>query len=94
MALRYELVARLKRGLVGGVSAVAFSPDGAYIATAGMADEKVYIWRMADKKLLHTYKGSRAPVLSIEWLPGDNPTVLCGSQSGYIFELGFLSVRI
>ncbi|RPD70235.1 WD40 repeat-like protein, partial [Lentinus tigrinus ALCF2SS1-7] len=89
MSLRYEEVGRLQRGLLGGVSAVAFSPEGTYIATAGIEDPKVYIWRVADSKLLHTYTGSRYPFLSLEWLPGREDTVLCGSSDGYIAMLRF-----
>ena len=94
MSLRYEETGRLQRGLGGGVSAIAFSPDGTYIATAGMQDVKVYIWRVADNKLLHTYTGSHQPVLSLEWLPGSADTVLCGSKGGYISILRFSSVRV
>ncbi|TFK81045.1 WD40 repeat-like protein [Polyporus arcularius HHB13444] len=89
MSMRYEEVARLRRGLKGGVSAVAFSPNGTFLATAGMKDAKVYIWRVDDSKLLHTYVGGDRPVLSLEWIPGRNDRVLCGSNDGYIFELKF-----
>ncbi|KAI0711708.1 hypothetical protein C8Q76DRAFT_797979 [Earliella scabrosa] len=47
---RYEELAQLNRGLNGGVSTIAFSSDGTYIATAGMQDIKVYISRVVDKE--------------------------------------------
>ena len=93
MSLRYREIARLRRGLIGGVSAVAFSSDGTYIATAGTDDVKVYIWRVEDQKLLDTYTVSQGPILSLEWLPGRTDTLLCGSGGGYISELRFDSVR-
>ncbi len=44
--------------MVGGhtiaVSAVAFSPDGQYIASAGSFDGTVKIWRVADGQLVRT----------------------------------------
>lgn len=92
MSLRYVESGRLQRGLDGGVSAVAFSPDGTYIATAGMQDPKVYIWRVADNKLLHTYANSNSSFLSLEWLPGRTDTLLCGSKGGWISMLRFNSV--
>ena len=94
MSMRYEETARLRRGLDGGVSTLAFSPDGTYLATAGMQDARVYIWRVKDSMLLHTYAGGDRPVLSLEWLPGRTDTVLCGSNNGYISELRFDAVRL
>ena len=34
--LRYEILSRLSDGHTGGVAAVAFSPHGTYLATAGL----------------------------------------------------------
>ncbi|KAI0752999.1 WD40-repeat-containing domain protein [Daedaleopsis nitida] len=89
MALRYKECGQLQRGLDGGVSTLSFSPDGTYIAIAGIQDVKVYIWRVADNKLLHTYSGSEYLVLLLEWLPGCMNTILCGSKGGYISVLRF-----
>lgn len=89
MSLRYAESGQLQRGLLGGVSALAFSPDGTYIATAGIQDPKVYIWRVADNKLLHTYANSNASFLCVEWLPGRTDTLLCGSRGGWISILRF-----
>lgn len=86
MALRYEPVARLQCGLTGGVSAVAFDPDGTYITTAGMEDVKAYIWRVVDNKLLTTFLCTQGSILSLEWLQDQLGTLICGSQGGYIFE--------
>lgn len=93
MALRYERLGSLKRGLMGGVSVVSFSPDGTYIATAGLKDVKLYVWRVADQKLLHTYTGANGAWLSITWLLGRSNTLLCGSDTGHICELTFDTVR-
>ncbi|KAJ2991954.1 hypothetical protein NUW54_g8058 [Trametes sanguinea] len=86
MVLKYKEYARLKRGLDGGVSAVAFSPDATYIAVAGTFDNTVYLWRVAERKLVETYKGS-SPYLSMRWLPGRTDELLCGSRGGCVDHL-------
>ncbi|KAI0362978.1 WD40 repeat-like protein [Pilatotrama ljubarskyi] len=86
MVLRYEEYARLKRGLKGGVSAVAFSARGTFIAAGGTFDPTVYIWRVADRKLIQTYRGS-SPFLSLAWNQEREDRLLCGSQGGYIDRL-------
>ncbi|KAI9056718.1 hypothetical protein FKP32DRAFT_1585306 [Trametes sanguinea] len=86
MVLKYEEYARLKRGTKGGVASVAFSSKGSYIAVAGTFDCTVYIWRVSDQKLMHTYKGS-SPYLSLLWLPGSEDALLCGSQGGCLDHL-------
>ena len=92
MSLRYEEIARLRRGLVGGVAVVTFSSDGAFIAVSGIEDVKVYIWRVDDKKLLYTYSVTQSPILSLEWVPGRTDSLLCGTSGGYIAEVAFNSV--
>ncbi|OSC96423.1 WD40 repeat-like protein [Trametes coccinea BRFM310] len=86
MVLKYKEYAHLKRGLDGGVSAVAFSPDATYIAVVGTFDNTVYLWRVAERKLVETYKGS-SPYLSMRWLPGRTDELLCGSRGGCVDHL-------
>ncbi|EIW65129.1 uncharacterized protein TRAVEDRAFT_42513 [Trametes versicolor FP-101664 SS1] len=83
MVLIYGEYAQLRRGLDGGVSAVAFSSKGTYIAAAGTLDCTVYLWRIADRKLVKTFKGS-SPNLCMQWLPDQEDKLLCGNQSGCI----------
>ncbi|KAI8969517.1 WD40-repeat-containing domain protein [Trametes punicea] len=84
MALRYEEYARLERaGHVGGVSAIAFSPFGTYIATAGIDDCIVYIWHVDGHKLLHTLKFSSA-ILCFQWFPDSEHGLLFGTRGGLI----------
>ncbi|KAI0371020.1 WD40 repeat-like protein [Pilatotrama ljubarskyi] len=86
MPLRYEELGRLTRGHTGGVAAVAFSYRGTYIVTAGVQDCTVYVWRVADQKLLHTYTSSSA-ILSLAWYAESEDTFLCGTHGGSIASI-------
>lgn len=81
-ALRYKILARLSDGHTGGVAAVAFSPNGTHLATAGL-DSKVCIWTVSDQNLLHICRGS-VPALSLIWLQNQEDTLLCGTEDGAI----------
>ncbi|KAI0360943.1 WD40 repeat-like protein [Trametes cingulata] len=83
MTLRYSEHLRLGRGHVGGVAAIAFSYLGTYIATAGLNDCMLYLWRIADGKLLHTIKCSTA-ILCFEWLPNREDILLFGTRGGVV----------
>ena len=48
----YEL-----RGHHAKITALAYSPDGKTLASAGSADESVCIWNLADGSLLHVFEG-------------------------------------
>ncbi|OSD03005.1 WD40 repeat-like protein [Trametes coccinea BRFM310] len=81
MALRYEEFGGLQDG--HAVTAIAFSPQGSYIATAGVDDCTVCVWRVLDQKRLFTVKTSTA-VLSIHWLPQREDIFVIGHQGGVI----------
>jgi len=52
----------------GSVNAIAFSPDGRYMATAS-ADSTAMIWRDLGKALLVTLRGHKDWVRSVEFVP-------------------------
>jgi WD40 repeat protein len=74
-------VACLERTLTGHterVTAVAFSPDGASLATASV-DRSVRLWNVADGALLHPLEGHSLPVLSLAYSP-DGTLLASGSE--------------
>ncbi|KAI9069597.1 WD40 repeat-like protein [Trametes sanguinea] len=80
MVLRYEEAGRLVNGHDRGITSVAFSPGGSYLATAGL-DGKVCVWDVSATRLLYSFEGE-SPVLSIVWLPPADNLILGGFQDG------------
>ena len=78
-----------RQGHTGGVAALAFSPDGASVASAGL-DAKVCIWNITDGTLLHVFAGA-SPVLSLTWVK--DGVLLCGAEDGSISVISTSSVR-
>ncbi|KAI9057524.1 WD40 repeat-like protein [Trametes sanguinea] len=60
-----------------------FSYQGTYIATAGVNDCTVCVWRVRDLKRLCAVKTSKS-ILSIEWLPRREDAFVIGSQGGTV----------
>ena len=50
------------------VSAVAFRPDGLCVATASF-DHTVKVWDVAEGKVVQTFNGHQARVLTLAWSP-------------------------
>ena len=88
--LRYEWVDWLVGTHTSGISAVAFSPDGLYLATAGL-DSQVCVFRISDLQLHHTFAGSSA-VLSLEWMTTENTTLMFGTLDGMVCVLSLSPV--
>ncbi|MFQ5732625.1 MAG: WD40 repeat domain-containing protein, partial [Planctomycetaceae bacterium] len=59
----HELKLHTKR-----ILAIAFSPDGRFLATAGL-DRSVRIWEVATGKPVHTFVGHRGPVAALRYSP-------------------------
>ncbi|TFK80423.1 WD40 repeat-like protein [Polyporus arcularius HHB13444] len=84
MVLRYLESACLSRGHTGGITALAFSPAGKFLASAGL-EGKVCIWRADDFRLLHVVSRSGGiAVLSLAWLSPNEETLICGLKDGNI----------
>lgn len=62
------------------VSAVAFSPDGAMLATAG-ADGTIRFWEISSRRLLRSWEGKAERVLSLSFSP-DGTFLANGSADG------------
>ncbi len=66
----------------GAVSAVQFLPSGDKALSSG-DDAKVYLWDTQSKKLLHTFKGHNAKVVSLS-ISQDSKTAASSSWDGTI----------
>ncbi|OJT15121.1 Spindle pole body-associated protein sad1 [Trametes pubescens] len=82
MVLRYVQIHRLGRGRITGITAVAFSPNGKYLASAAL-DGRARIWDAEDGQLLHMFS-STVPMLSLTWSENGNDTIMCGLNDGTI----------
>ncbi|RPD81759.1 WD40 repeat-like protein [Lentinus tigrinus ALCF2SS1-7] len=87
MVLRYLETVRLSRGHSSGITALAFSLKGQFLASAGL-DGKVCIWRADDFRLLHVITRSEdIAVLSLAWLGPNEDTLICGLKDGNIVTI-------
>ncbi|KAL7279761.1 hypothetical protein ACG7TL_006168 [Trametes sanguinea] len=80
MVLRYEEIGKLSHGHDRGVTSVSFSPEGRYLATAGL-DGRICVWDVPATRLLYCFEGD-SPVLSLSWMPPTEGLILCGLHDG------------
>ena len=61
----------------GSILAVAFSPDGKFLAT-GDSNGEVRLWQVADAQPVLTFQGHTSWVFSVDWSP-DGQSIVSGS---------------
>ncbi|KAF1810105.1 putative chromosome segregation protein [Eremomyces bilateralis CBS 781.70] len=58
-------------GHTGNITALAWSPNGAFLATSG-ADRKLILWDALKQTVAHVYDDIPATILALKWHPGEN----------------------
>ncbi|KAI9699386.1 MAG: hypothetical protein M1836_002997 [Candelina mexicana] len=75
-------------GHLGDVTAVAWSPNGALVASAG-ADRKIFVWETKTQKVLARYEYPN--VIALAWHPTENILSFTNSDGELFIYANFLS---
>ena len=92
MSLQYQDYLRLANGHTRGITKVAFSPNGVFIATAGL-DGRVCVWNAQTGELGYVFSGT-TEVLSLIWAPPRDDIMICGLADGTLACLNIGDVCI
>lgn len=69
------------------VTTEGFSPDGRLLV-AGTNNGRLYVWRVSDGALLHSYRGSHEAAVSSLAVAPDDSRVVAGYEDGSVHVLG------
>ncbi len=85
--LQYQLTHQLDNVHTSGITKVAFSRRGTYVATASL-DGRICVWNVNAGNLLYCFCG-RSAVLELVWDDEGESFLLCGLADGYV---GYLDI--
>lgn len=74
-----RIIGNLRLRHMGGINAVAFSPDGLKVATAS-TDTTVKIWDLGNGHEILTYTGHQAKIVGLAWTPDGKFIVSAGNE--------------
>ena len=69
------------------VLALAFSPDGSLLASAGI-DHRVILWRSADRQVVASLDDHEGPVLALAWSPDGKTLASAGADRRIVLRDG------
>lgn len=75
----WERQRSFKSGHSGDITALAWSPNGALLASAG-ADSKLVIWEATKQGIISTHENIGATILSLQWHPVSNTLSYTNSE--------------
>ncbi|KAF2097424.1 WD40 repeat-like protein [Rhizodiscina lignyota] len=67
----WERQRSFKNGHAADITAMAWSPNGALLASVGL-DRKLVLWNSKTQKILKTYDGIHDTILGLAWHPSEN----------------------
>lgn len=71
------------QGISVNIDALAWSPDGTFLAEGSSTDSTIRIWRSATYDLLHSFRLDKGNVSALAWL--DSHLLAVGDSQGHIY---------